>query len=411
MPHDLRIPQQRELALANARLLLEGDSLIGSVVVRDGRIAAIDTGPGVPRGAEDLGGDFLCPGLIELHTDNLERHLEPRPGVRWPQAAAILAHDAELAGTGITTVFDALRVGSLVAGGKAGYGKYARPLASALGRLHHAGALRIRHRLHLRAELCSETLEAELDEFGPDDRVGIVSLMDHTPGQRQFTDISKLRDYATGRRGMTEAEFGAHVALLTGIGDRHAAWHRSAAVAAARRLGATVASHDDATEAHVAESAAHGGGSRRLPGAGDRGDDGRAQPDPRQVAFRQRRGRGARRGRAARRPLLRLRAGEPAHRRRPARAGDWRHGGRVRHRDGGAGPRGRARGPRPDRAGPRRRPAAFPHRGRPADAARRLGRRRPGGLTGGCYPTSTPTTPAVRPTCTSTSCWRSCWRG
>jgi alpha-D-ribose 1-methylphosphonate 5-triphosphate diphosphatase len=265
MPHDLRIPQQRELALANARLLLEGDSLIGSVVVRDGRIAAIDTGPGVPRGAEDLGGDFLCPGLIELHTDNLERHLEPRPGVRWPQAAAILAHDAELAGTGITTVFDALRVGSLVAGGKAGYGKYARPLASALGRLHHAHALRIRHRLHLRAELCSETLEAELDEFDAADRVGIVSLMDHTPGQRQFTDISKLRDYATGRRGMTEAEFQAHVALLTDIGDRHAARHRTAAVAAARRLGATVASHDDATEAHVAESAAHGARIAEFP--------------------------------------------------------------------------------------------------------------------------------------------------
>jgi alpha-D-ribose 1-methylphosphonate 5-triphosphate diphosphatase len=258
MPHDLRIPQQRELALANARLVLEGDSLIGSVVVRDGRIAAIDAGPGVPRGAEDLGGDFLCPGLIELHTDNLERHLEPRPGVRWPQAAAILAHDAELAGTGITTVFDALRVGSLVAGGKSGFGKYARPLASEIGRLHHAGALRIRHRLHLRAELCSETLGAELDEFDAADRVGIVSLMDHTPGQRQFTDISRLRDYATGRRGMTEAEFAAHVARLTGIGDRNAARHRTAAVAAARRLGATLASHDDATAAHVAESAAHG---------------------------------------------------------------------------------------------------------------------------------------------------------
>ena len=265
MPHDLRTPQQRELALANARLVLEGDSLIGSVIIRDGRIAAIDAGPGVPRGAEDLGGDFLCPGLIELHTDNLERHLEPRPGVSWPQAAAILAHDAELAGTGITTVFDALRVGSLVTGGKSGYARYARPLASEIGRLHDTGALRIRHRLHLRAELCSETLEAELDEFAPDDRVGIVSLMDHTPGQRQFTDISKLRGYASGRLGMTEAEFHAHVAMLSGVGDRHAARHRTAAVAAARRLGAALASHDDATDAHVAESAAHGARIAEFP--------------------------------------------------------------------------------------------------------------------------------------------------
>ena len=99
----------------------------------------------MPPGAEDCGGDYLAPGLIELHTDNLERHLEPRPGVRWPEAPAILAHDAELAGTGITTVFDALRVGSLVDGGKAGFAAYARPLATAIRRLRDAGALRIRH--------------------------------------------------------------------------------------------------------------------------------------------------------------------------------------------------------------------------------------------------------------------------
>ena len=111
------------------------ETVTGRLWLRGGRIAAIDTGSGVPPGAEDCDGDCLAPGLIELHTDNLERHLEPRPGVRWPHAAAILAHDAELAGTGITTVFDALRVGSLVAGGKAGYGKYARPLATEIRRL------------------------------------------------------------------------------------------------------------------------------------------------------------------------------------------------------------------------------------------------------------------------------------
>ena len=190
------------LVLANARLVLEAETVTGSLVVRDGRIAAIDTGAAVPPGAEDCDGDLLAPGLIELHTDNLERHLEPRPGVRWPEAPAILAHDAELAGSGITTVFDALRVGSLVDGGKAGYAQVRPPARHRdPSRCTRAGALRIRHRLHLRAEICSETLDEELAEFGPEDGVGIVSLMDHTPGQRQFTDIAKLRDYATGRRG------------------------------------------------------------------------------------------------------------------------------------------------------------------------------------------------------------------
>ena len=265
MPHDAPAPQPGTLVLANARLVLPAGTATGVVHVRDGRIAAIDTGAAVPAGAIDCEGDLLAPGLVELHTDNLERHLEPRPGVHWPAPAAIVAHDAELAGCGITTVFDALRVGSLVAGGKAGYRKYARPLATEIVRLHRAGSLRIRHRLHLRAEICSETLTEELAEFGPEDRVGIVSLMDHTPGQRQFTDLATLRAYARGRHGMTEDEFGAHVAGLTALGARVGAEHEAAAVAEARRLGAVMASHDDTTEAHVAASARHGARIAEFP--------------------------------------------------------------------------------------------------------------------------------------------------
>ncbi len=265
MPHDSHAPQLRELVLANARLVLEDVTVTGSVVVRDGLIASIEPGGGVPRGAEDCEGDFLSPGLVELHTDNLEQHLEPRPSVRWPSAEAIVAHDAELAGTGITTVFDALRVGSLIEGGKAGYRRYARPLAVEIARLRRSGALRIRHHLHLRAEVCSETLEEELAEFGAEDGVGIVSLMDHTPGQRQFTDISKLREFSTGRQAMSEAEFTAHMARMTELQDRHGLRHETAAVAAARRFGATLASHDDASEAQVAASAAHGARIAEFP--------------------------------------------------------------------------------------------------------------------------------------------------
>ena len=266
MPHDTHLPQQRELALANARLVLDGETVTGGLrVARRADRGGGDRTAAVPAGAEDCAGDFLAPGLVELHTDNLERHLEPRPGVRWPETAAILAHDAELAGTGITTVFDALRVGSLVSGGKAGYGPYARSLASALMRLRRAGSLRIGHRLHLRAETCSETLAEELAEFGPQDGVGIVSLMDHTPGQRQFADVSKLKDYAIGRLEMNDAEFAAHVGSMQALGRRNVARHSAAAVAAAKAWGATLASHDDATAAQVAGSAAHGVGIAEFP--------------------------------------------------------------------------------------------------------------------------------------------------
>ncbi|QYZ70778.1 alpha-D-ribose 1-methylphosphonate 5-triphosphate diphosphatase [Neotabrizicola shimadae] len=244
--------------LANALMVLPGKLVLGRLTMGDGRILALEPGTGVPEGALDCGGDLVMPGLVELHTDNLERHIEPRPRVAWPHAPAIVAHDAELAGVGITTVFDALRVGSIPDRSKGSYFEYARALASEILALRAAGALRISHLLHLRAELCSETLSEELAGFGPEDGVGIISLMDHTPGQRQFTDVTQLRAYLMGKHGFTEADFEAHVADRKDIWARKGAAHEAAAVAAAGRFGAVLASHDDSTAAHVAASAVHG---------------------------------------------------------------------------------------------------------------------------------------------------------
>lgn len=243
---------------ANAQVVLADTVVAGQVLVRDGVIDAIDTGTAVPAGAIDCAGDFLSPGLIELHTDNLERHIAPRPRVDWPHHAAIVSHDAELAGVGISTVFDAIRVGSILRDGQMSYRKYARSMANEILAMRAAGALRISHHLHLRAETCSETLIEELDEFGQGDRVGIVSLMDHTPGQRQFADVTKFEAYVRGKHGLDRAGFDDYVTYLEGLYVRFGAVHEAATVAAARRLGATLASHDDTTEAHVAASADFG---------------------------------------------------------------------------------------------------------------------------------------------------------
>jgi alpha-D-ribose 1-methylphosphonate 5-triphosphate diphosphatase len=247
-----------DLVLANARLVLPGEVVHGSLAVKDGRIAAIDEGRAAPPGAVDCEGDWLAPGLVELHTDNLERHMSPRPGVDWPHRAAIVAHDAELAGVGVTTVFDAIRIGSVESTERTRYGRYARGMASEILAAREAGALRISHLLHLRAEICSETLLEEFEEFTKADRIGIVSLMDHTPGQRQFRDLSKLQEYFSGKFALTDAEFAEHVAHLQGLRAELGERHEAGAVAAARRLGAILASHDDTTEDQVAVSAGHG---------------------------------------------------------------------------------------------------------------------------------------------------------
>lgn len=254
-----------EMILANATLVLGAETVTGSLQIKDGLIADIATGGHVPAGALDLGGDLLMPGLIELHTDNLERHIEPRPKVNWPHASAIMAHDGELASVGITTVFDALRVGSVTSNAKANYGEYARLLADEILDLRAKGALRINHLLHLRAEVCSETLIAELDKFGPMDSIGIVSLMDHTPGQRQFRDLTQLRHYVCGKHGLSEDQFEEHVAGQVALSTRLGAEHEAAAVAAAQRYGAVLASHDDTLAQHVAVSAQHGAKLAEFP--------------------------------------------------------------------------------------------------------------------------------------------------
>lgn len=105
----------KEYVLRNARVVTPTTVMHGHVLVRDGLVADVDEGDIQPTAALeciDCEGDYLLPGFVELHTDNLEKHLVPRPKVVWPQAEpAFFAHDAQIVAAGITTVFDALSVG------------------------------------------------------------------------------------------------------------------------------------------------------------------------------------------------------------------------------------------------------------------------------------------------------------
>ena len=83
------------LVFTNARLVLPDAVVAGSLSVQGGRIQALDSGATAVPEALDLDGDYLLPGLVEIHTDNFERHLMPRPKVQWAAAPALLAHDAE----------------------------------------------------------------------------------------------------------------------------------------------------------------------------------------------------------------------------------------------------------------------------------------------------------------------------
>ena len=170
----------RETLFSNARIVLRHEIIHGSLLVRDGEIAAIDPGPS--RLGEDLQGDYLLPGLVELHTDHLEAHYSPRPGVRWDMTAAIQAHDAQIATAGITTVFDCLRMGSDESNGfRTGE---MRAMADALAEAAAQGRLRAEHFLHLRCEVSSPDMLDHFEAFREDDAVRLISLMEHARGHR-----------------------------------------------------------------------------------------------------------------------------------------------------------------------------------------------------------------------------------
>jgi alpha-D-ribose 1-methylphosphonate 5-triphosphate diphosphatase len=245
-----------ERILTNARVVTPDAVFLGTVVVRDGVIAAVEDGRSHLAGAEDMDRDYLIPGLVELHTDNLERHVSPRPGVTWPSAHAILAHDAEVAAAGITTVFDALRLGTLRE--EQAFVDAAAELVDTIAAVEGDGLARSGHYVHLRCEISCDDVDKDLAKFLGSDIVRLVSVMDHTPGQRQFADLAKYREYYGGKYGFSEAELERFLEEAYAAQARNSDANRAAIVAMCAQHDIVLASHDDATAAHVEEALGNG---------------------------------------------------------------------------------------------------------------------------------------------------------
>ena len=252
-----------EQILSNARLVLRDEVVIGSLRIIDGRIAEIATGSRAPAGAIDLNGDHLVAGLVELHTDNLERHLVPRPRTRFPNVPALLAHDAEVIGAGITTVFDALGVGDPYDEGFRSRSQ--DELLRDLEALDTAGLLRADHHLHVRCELPAPNARALFEPFIEHPRLRLISLMDHTPGQRQWSDVEHARVYYTGKKGWSAEQFEREMAIAPERQERHARPNLRYFVEHARNMQIPFATHDDTTEAHVDEAHALGATISEFP--------------------------------------------------------------------------------------------------------------------------------------------------
>jgi alpha-D-ribose 1-methylphosphonate 5-triphosphate diphosphatase len=243
--------------LTNARLILEDEVVTGTIAFDESGIRSVDQGKSSLPEAIDVQGDYVAPGLVEMHTDNMEKHFMPRPKVFWPNGlAAALVHDAQMAAAGVTTVYDAICAGTPFSAKDYRKDIFA-DVMDALRLGSAEGVFRIDHRIHMRCELTSPDLLKDIEPYQDDSLVQLVSLMDHTPGQRQWRDLAHLRTYALGN-GKTQAEFEEDVVVRQREGADNVGRNWGAVVEMFQARGIPIATHDDTTIEHVEAGIASG---------------------------------------------------------------------------------------------------------------------------------------------------------
>jgi alpha-D-ribose 1-methylphosphonate 5-triphosphate diphosphatase len=252
-----------QLILKNARIVTPTEIVEGSVLVRDGRIAGLHAGPTEVANAIDFEGDYLIPGLVDIHTDNLERHMRPRNGAEWPILAALLAHDTQMVSAGITTVFDSLYVGSpgISAPGPGALERSSESLKNAIRELavcRQTGVFRGDHFLHLRTEVTMEDMPENFSSVYPEPAVRLVSLMDHTPGQRQLRDMSTFIARESRESQRTPEAIEEQLKVARQRQQRFAGPNRSKVLSLVNGHSVALASHDDATVEEVEQAHADG---------------------------------------------------------------------------------------------------------------------------------------------------------
>jgi alpha-D-ribose 1-methylphosphonate 5-triphosphate diphosphatase len=236
-----------EILYRDAHIVTRTNILQGSVFAENGVIKEIGDIDAESSEIIDCRGDLLIPGLIELHTDNLEMNIQPRPGVIWPSmTAAAVAHDLQVAGAGITTVFDAIALGDVRENGLRG--KIVADSIEAISTIKESGLFRADHQIHMRCEISSQDMEEMLMIHGCSDHVGLLSIMDHTPGQRQWSNLEDWRNFHREKK-WTDEEAQAILDELREKQNRYADKHRRVAVEFARQHNLPLASHDDTTVA------------------------------------------------------------------------------------------------------------------------------------------------------------------
>lgn len=143
--------------------------------------------------AVDLGDKLISPGFIDLHSDSVEQEIEPRPGAEFPVRSALIELDKKLSMAGITTMFHAIAFNDESLVGRRGT-EMAADLIEQVCDCNNR-LLNIDNLVHARYEITSFCSLPAIKRLVEEDKVQMLSLMDHSPGQGQFRSLEMWKKY------------------------------------------------------------------------------------------------------------------------------------------------------------------------------------------------------------------------
>ena len=233
---------QHRFAIINAHLVTP-DGVIeeGVLRVEDGRIARIDSHVGNGCPSVDAAGAYLLPGFIDIHSDAIEKGIEPRPNTFFPVDIAVHELDKKLAACGITTIYHSLSFAELEVGLRNN-----STAAKIIREINTMRAdLRIATNIHARFEITDLGAVPFLEGLLEDQQIQLFSVMDHSPGQGQFRDILSFKSYYGPVYAKSDAEMDAIIARKQNARNGEAFTAMAHLLQICHHHGIAVASHDD----------------------------------------------------------------------------------------------------------------------------------------------------------------------
>lgn len=238
--------------LTNARIVLPDATIAGSVVIENDRIAEILPDRHFAEGV-DLHGQWLIPGVIDLHTDYLEKEINPRPKTNFPLPIAFHMMDQRALACGLTTVLGGVRFSNDRDKESTLWGGNGLALAESYEELRRTALAR--HYLHVRWDTNFEPVDHLLAEMAKFECIGNIVYNENIPGERQFQNLDELARKRAARGDKTIAEARAELDERIRIGR---SINNRPQVMAAFAGKLCLGSHDDTTVEHVIEAKAMG---------------------------------------------------------------------------------------------------------------------------------------------------------